>query len=109
MEHHASQNNFEVTVDHVHFFYFFSGVSIGMYSSNYKDFWSLASYWQLAILLINIVFVFTPWWKKIYDYNMAGKFKMLSIRDSKRCYIFIYLMNAVFLISQIGALIKSCF
>lgn len=102
MEQNASPKTSGINQNHANWFYFFNCASIFIYSISFSNFWKQANYFQLVVLAINIVFIFTPLWKKIFNYNMTTNKKV-----STRLYIFLYVMQTIFLVSQIGAFIKT--
>lgn len=106
MEQHVSQNNERFITNNIHFFYLFIGLSTGFTTLNLSNFGKQISYIQLVILIVNIVFLFTPLWKKIFSIHMKGNAR-INRRQSILMYLVVYIAMGVSLISQITAIMKS--
>ncbi len=78
--------NLEMT-NNIHFFYLFVGISAGLTTLNLSNFGRQISYVHLLILVVNVVFLSTPLWRKIFVIHMEG-----SARINRRQSILMYLV-----------------
>lgn len=91
--------------DEIWFVYLFLGFSLGLYSFNLSEFWSRGNFLEIGYFIISILFLFTPLWRKVYRTHMADQAK-LRRKPAIYFYLLIYSLQFIFLIRQIGYLIK---
>jgi len=92
--------------DEIWFVYFFLGFTIGLHSFNFNDFWSEGNIVSTSYLIVSVLFIFTPLWRRVYRTHMADKAKMRR-KYAIYYYIFFYSLQLLYLIRQIGYLIKT--